>query len=64
MSVRFKTQFRGAEIDVEMELLHGPNPAFAIAFHDNFIPDPPLTRKELARLCREAGHAAKKQEAN
>lgn len=50
---RFKTQLRGEPVEVEMELVHGPNPAFTVVFH-NYVPDTPLTREELARLCREA----------
>ena len=58
-AVRFKTMLRGVELDVEMELVHGPNPAFTLAFHGRSI-DP--TRKELAYLCREAARVSKERQ--
>lgn len=58
-SVRFKTALRGAEVEIEMELIHGPNPAFTLLFHSKPLH---LTREELAFLCREAGRVSKERE--
>lgn len=60
---RFKTQFRGCEIDVEMELVQGPEPSFTLIFHDAKRPIKP-TREELAFLCREAARAERKARSN
>jgi hypothetical protein len=53
---RFKTQLRGEPVEIEMELVHGPNPAFTIVFFNHYVPPSPLTREELARFCREAAN--------
>ena len=57
---RFKTQLRGEPVEVQMDLVPGPNPAFTILFFDDYVPSPKLTREELARLCREAAKHERK----
>lgn len=50
---RFKTQLRGKEVDVEMEIQSMDPPKFTIVFY-GYSPEGILTRKEVSHLCREA----------
>jgi hypothetical protein len=65
LNQRFKTQLRGQEVDVEMEVTFGEGGMSVLeaTFHSGG-PIEKLTRSELAYLCREAAKAVRLTNAN
>jgi hypothetical protein len=72
MSEQFKTIFRGVEVEVEVEVfmtLHGPMDVeitfldVEIIFLSEHLPqlEAPITREELAALCRQAEQCARQK---
>lgn len=62
---RFKTQLRGQEVDVELDLTFHEDGQRVLetVFHSGG-PMPNLTRNELAYLCREAERTVRLTNAN